>query len=217
MLVIFIRTIIIYFFVLIVMRLMGKSEISQFQPFEVVIAIMIADLAIVPMQNPGISLINGVVSIVALLVVHIIISVISIKSKKMYKVTAGKPSMLIERGKINIKELEKQNMTINELLERLRQTNYPYIEEVYYAILETSGQISVIEKRLIDNDENQKGEKGMQLSLVINKEIERNNLQRVGRNEKWLLDTIKKLKLKLDEIILLCIDEQDNIVFFTEE
>ncbi len=217
MLVIFIRTIIIYFFVLIVMRLMGKSEISQFQPFEVVIAIMIADLAIVPMQNPGISLINGVVSIVALLVVHIIISVISIKSKKMYKVTAGKPSMLIERGKINIKELEKQNMTINELLERLRQTNYPYIEEVYYAILETSGQISVIEKRLIDNDENQKGEKGMQVSLVINKEIERNNLQRVGRNEKWLLDTIKKLKLKLDEIILLCIDEQDNIVFFTEE
>ena len=146
MLIIFIRTIIIYFVVLLVMRLMGKSEISQFQPFEFVIAIMIADLAIIPMQNPGISLVNGIISIMALLIAHIIISTISIKNKKAQRITSGYPSILINKGKIDIKELEKQNITINELQEILRQNSYPYIEEVYYVILEPSGEVSIIEK-----------------------------------------------------------------------
>lgn len=218
MLVIFIRTVIIYFIVLIVMRLMGKSEISQFQPFEFVIAIMIADLAIVPMQNPGISLINGIVSIIALLIAHIIISTISIKSKKAQRVTSGYPSILINKGKIDLKELEKQNITINELQEILRQNSYPYIEEVYYAILEPSGEVSIIEKENKEYDNNDdKRERGMQISLIINKKIEEENLKRIGKNEIWLYDILDKLKLKIKDIILLCIDERDKIVFFTEE
>lgn len=218
MLVIFIRTVIIYFIVLIVMRLMGKSEISQFQPFEFVIAIMIADLAIVPMQNPGISLINGIVSIIALLIAHIIISTISIKSKKAQRVTSGYPSILINKGKIDSKELEKQNITINELQEILRQNSYPYIEEVYYAILEPSGEVSIIEKENKEYDNNDdKRERGMQISLIINKKIEEENLKRIGKNEIWLYDILDKLKLKIKDIILLCIDERDKIVFFTED
>lgn len=216
MLVIFLRTIIIYFVVLIGMRIMGKSEISQFQPFEFVVAIMIADMAIIPMQDTGISIMNGIVSIIALLIVHILISVISIKSKKVYKVTSGNPSILINRGKIDIKEMEKQNMTINELIERLRQSNYPYIEEVYYAILETSGELSVIEKQ-DKSGTNGNSERGLQTSLVTNKKIEYNNLNRIGKDEKWLQDRLKKLKLKLEDIILLAIDEQDNIVTYMEE
>ena len=218
MLIIFIRTIIIYFVVLLVMRLMGKSEISQFQPFEFVIAIMIADLAIIPMQNPGISLVNGIICIMALLIAHIIISTISIKSKKAQRITSGYPSILINKGKINMKELEKQNVTINELQERLRQGNYPYIEEVYYAILEPSGELSIIEKENKEYDNsNDKRERGLQISLVINKQIDKDNLKRIGKNEKWLSDTLDNLKLKLKDIILLCIDERDKIVFFTEE
>ena len=174
MLVIFIRTIIIYFIVLIVMRIMGKGEIGQFQPFEFVVAIMIADMAVIPMQDPGISLINGIISIIALLTVHILISVNSIKNKKIYKVTSGNPSILIKKGKIDMKEMEKQNMTLNELIERLRRENYPYIEDVYYAILETSGEISVIEKQ-DKQSKNNENERGLQTSLVINKEIEYEN------------------------------------------
>ena len=218
MLIIFIRTIIIYFVVLLVMRLMGKSEISQFQPFEFVIAIMIADLAIIPMQNPGISLVNGIICIMALLIAHIIISTISIKSKMAQRITSGYPSILINKGKINMKELEKQNVTINELQERLRQGNYPYIEEVYYAILEPSGELSIIEKENKEYDNsNDKRERGLQISLVINKQIDKDNLKRIGKNEKWLSDTLDNLKLKLKDIILLCIDERDKIIFFTEE
>lgn len=218
MLIIFIRTIIIYFVVLLVMRLMGKSEISQFQPFEFVIAIMIADLAIIPMQNPGISLVNGIICIMALLIAHIIISTISIKSKKAQRITSGYPSILINKGKIDIKELEKQNITINELQEILRQNSYPYIEEVYYVILEPSGEVSIIEKENKEYDNsNDTRERGMQISLVMNKQIEEENLKRVGKNEKWLNDTLDNLKLKLKDIILLCIDERDKIVFFTEE
>lgn len=216
MLVVFLRTIIIYFVVLIGMRIMGKSEISQFQPFEFVLAIMIADMAIVPMQDTGISIINGIVSIIALLIVHIVISVISIKSKRIYKITSGNPAILINRGKIDMKEMEKQNMTINELIERLRQNSYPYIEEVYYAILETSGELSIIEKTEKWSKDG-KGERGLQTSLVINKKIEKNNLQRIGKDEKWLQDKLRKLKIKLENIILMSIDEQDNIVTYMEE
>ncbi|MBE5821531.1 MAG: DUF421 domain-containing protein [Clostridiales bacterium] len=216
MLVIFLRTIIIYFVVLIGMRIMGKSEISQFQPFEFVVAIMIADMAIIPMQDTGISIMNGIVSIIALLIVHILISVISIKSKKVYKVTSGNPSILINRGKIDMKEMEKQNMTINELIERLRQASYPYIEEVYYAILETSGELSVIEKQ-DKSGKNGNSERGLQTSLVINKKIEYNNLNRIGRDEKWLRNKLRKLRLRLEDIILLSIDEQENIVTYMEE
>ncbi len=218
MLVIFIRTIIIYFVVLTVMRIMGKSEISQFQPFEFVIAIMIADLAIVPMQDPGISLVNGIVSIIALLISHIIISTISVKSKKAQRLTSGYPSILINKGKIDIKELEKQNITINELQEILRQNSYPYIEEVYYAILEPSGEVSIIEKENKEYDNNNSNkERGLQISLIINSQIEEENLRRVGKSEKWLYDTLDKMKLKIKDIILLCIDEREKIVFFTEE
>ena len=218
MLVVFFRGLILFTVVFLVIRLMGKRELGQMQPFELVIAIMIADLAIIPMQNPGISLVNGIISIMALLIAHIIISTISIKSKMAQRITSGYPSILINKGKINMKELEKQNVTINELQERLRQSNYPYIEEVYYAILEPSGELSIIEKENKEYDNSKdKRERGLQISLVINKQIDKDNLKRIGKNEKWLSDTLNNLKLKLKDIILLCIDERDKIVFFTEE
>ncbi len=215
MLVVFVRTIIVYFLVLIIMRLMGKSEISQFQPFEFVIALMLADLATVPMQDPDMSLINGLISIVALLIIHIIISALSIKSKSVNKLTSGSPAMLINKGKIEISQLEKQQITIKELQERLRQNDYPYIEDVYYAILETSGDVSIIEKSDKPKVKNTNGERGIQTSIIINKEIDESNLQKIGKDRKWVDAKLKALNKKLDDIILLCVDELDNVVVFT--
>ena len=105
MLVIFFRSIFIYIIVLIVMRLMGKREIGQLQPFELAISIMIADLATMPMSNSGIPLTNGIIPILGLLVMHLIISMVNIKSRRAREIICGKPSLLIFRGKIDQKVL----------------------------------------------------------------------------------------------------------------
>ena len=215
MLVVFVRTIIVYFLVLFVMRIMGKSEISQFQPFEFVIALMVADLASVPMQDPEMSLLDGVISIIALLIVHIIISTVSIKSAKINRLTSGSPAMLINKGQLDMSELEKQQITIKELQERLRQNDYPYIEDVYYAILETSGDVSIIEKAEKQKVENTNGERGIQTSIVINKEIDETNLKKIGKDKKWVEAKLKQFNKKIDDVILLCVDELDNVVIFT--
>ena len=146
MLIIFIRSILLYIIVLVVMRLMGKREIGQLQPFELAISIMIADLASTPMADTGIPITNGIIPILALLVMHLVISILNIKSIKARQILCGKPSILIYRGKINEKNLKKERFTVNELEERLRGNNIVNIGDVEYAILETSGQITVIQK-----------------------------------------------------------------------
>ena len=146
MLIIFFRAIVLYIVVLIVMRIMGKREIGQMQPFELAISIMIADLAATPMAETGIPISNGIIPILGLLVMHLVISTINIKSTKAREILCGKPSILINRGKIDENILRKERFTINELEERLRDNNIFNIGDVEYAILETSGQVTVIQK-----------------------------------------------------------------------
>lgn len=141
MLLSFVRAIILYVIVLIVMRFMGKREIGQLEPFELAISIMIADLACTPMANPGLPIYLGIIPIFALLVMHFIISFISMRSIKWRSFLSGKPSILINRGKIDEKVLVKENFTINELQERLRGQNIFDLGDVEYAILETSRTI----------------------------------------------------------------------------
>ena len=148
MLITFFRSILIYIFVLIVMRLMGKREIGQLQPFELAIAIMIADLASIPMTDSGIPITNGIISILGLLLMHLVISFLNVKSIKAREIICGKPTILIHRGKIDEKALKKERFTINELEERLRGNNIYNLGDVEYAILETSGQVTVIQKIL---------------------------------------------------------------------
>ena len=143
----FIRVVILYTLVLVIMRLMGKSQISQMQPFELVIAIMIADLASIPMSDVGIPIFNGIIPILALLLLQSIISIINLKSIWFRKIVCGKPTILIYKGRINEIILKKEKITINELQERLRQNDVFNIFDVEYAILETSGQVTVILKQ----------------------------------------------------------------------
>ena len=118
MLITFVRSIILYIIVLLVMRMMGKREIGQLQPFELVISIMIADLASIPMSDLGIPIFNGIVPILGLLAMHMIISFLNLKSIKFRSLTCGKPRILIYRGKIDEKALVKKRFTLNELQER---------------------------------------------------------------------------------------------------
>ena len=216
MLITFIRSVFLYIIVLIVMRLMGKREIGQLQPFELAIAIMIADLASIPMANIGIPIFSGIIPILALLMMHLIISNINLKSINMRKVICGKPTILIYRGRIDEKALKKEKFTINELQERLRGNNVFNIGDVEYAILETSGQITVIQKpdkrTTIPADFNIIPEyEGIPYDLVIDGKIMHENLKAIGKDEIWLEREVKKFKIRPEEALVVTFDGKGQI------
>ena len=220
MLLIFIRTIILYILVLIVMRFMGKREISQLQPFELAISIMIADLATIPMAEPGIPITNGIIPILGLLIMHLTISVINLKSVKLREVMCGKPSILIYRGRIVEKNMKKERFTINELEERLRGNNVFNIGDVEYAILETSGQVTVIQKpnkrTTIPEDFNIMPEyEGIAYDLVVDGKIMKKNLEKLGKDYNWLLKQVDAFGIKPEDALIATIDGKGN--FFCQE
>lgn len=220
MLITFIRSIILYIIVLIVMRLMGKREIGQLQPFELAIAIMIADLASVPMSEIGIPIINGIIPILGLLVMHLIISYINLKSMKMRQLICGKPSILIYRGKIDENIMRKERFTINELQERLRANNINDINDVEYAILETSGQVSVIEKpnkrTTIPEDFNIMPEyEGISYDLVIDGKVMHENLKILNKDYNWLKAEVNKFNINPEEALLVTINGKGS--FFCQK
>lgn len=220
MLLTFIRTIILYILVLVVMRFMGKREISQLQPFELAISIMIADLATIPMAEPGIPITNGIIPILGLLIMHLTISVINLKSVKLREVMCGKPSILIYRGRIVEKNMKKERFTINELEERLRGNNVFNIGDVEYAILETSGQVTVIQKpnkrTTIPEDFNIMPEyEGIAYDLVVDGKIMKQNLEKLGKDYNWLLKQVDAFGIKPEDALIATIDGKGN--FFCQE
>lgn len=146
MLIVAIRTFILYLVVLFAVRIMGKSELSKMSPFQMVIVFMIAELAAIPIDSTSASLINGVMAIFMLMFLQVLISFISIKSEKFKNFISGKPSILVEKGKVNVKELSRLRISSTDLLEQLRLENCPSLSDVQYAIMEANGQLSVIPK-----------------------------------------------------------------------
>ena len=216
MIITFIRAIFLYIIVLIVMRLMGKREIGQLQPFELAISIMIADLASILMADSGIPITNGIIPILGLLVMHLIISVINIKSIKAREIICGKPSILIYRGKIDEKVLKKERFTINELQERLRGNNVVNIGDVEYAILETNGQVTVIQKpnKRITTPEDfdiMPEYEGIPYDLVVDGKIMYDNLKIIEKNYEWLKKQIEKFGFKPEQALIVTLDGKGRI------
>ena len=216
MLITFFRSIVLYVLVLIVMRLMGKREIGQLQPFELAIAIMIADLASIPMTEIGIPIYYGIVPILGLLMMHMFISFLNMKSIKAREILCGRPSILIYRGKIIEQELKKQRFTINELEERLRGNDVFNIGDVEYAILETSGQVTVIQKpekrNVTPEDLNISPDyEGIPYDLVVDGKVMTENLKELGKNYKWLEKQTEKFNIKPEEALVVTLDAKGQI------
>lgn len=218
MITIFFRAIILYIIVLMVMRMMGKREIGQLQPFELAIAIMIADLASIPMTSSGIPISNGIIPILGLLVMHLLISLLNVKSIWARKIICGKPSILVYRGKIDETVLKKERFTINELQERLRGNNITSLKDVEYAILETSGQVTVIQKpnkrNTTPEDFNLMPEyEGITYDLVVDGKVMKHNLKALGKDEIWLERQLKKYKMTSQEALIVTIDGKGEIFY----
>ena len=216
MLVNLIRTIVLYLLVLLVMRLMGKREIGQLQPFELVISIMIADLASIPMSDVGVPIFNGIIPILGLLVMHLLISFCNLKSIKFRGVICGKPSILIYRGKIDEKVMKKERYTINELQERLTGQDVFNLGAVAHALRETSGEINVILKPEKRNptlsDLNIKAQyEGIAYDLVLDGVIQYENLKKLNKDYSWLKGQVKKFGFNPEQALVVTIDADGQI------
>jgi len=198
------------------MRLMGKREIGQMQPFELAISIMIADLASIPMTDIGIPISNGIIPIMGLLVMHLIISVINLKSSKIREFICGKPTILINKGKIDEEKLKRERFTLNELEEKLRSNNVMDLGDVEYAILETSGDVSVIQKpnkrNTTPEDFNIMPEyEGISYNLVIDGKVMQENLKQIGENYDWLKKQTQKFQMMPEEALIVTINGKGSI------
>ncbi|MCG8484428.1 MAG: DUF421 domain-containing protein [Clostridia bacterium] len=208
MIVILIRTIILYSFVLLIVRIMGKSELAELEPFQLVVTLMIAELAALPMEDTDVSLMNGITALVTLLLIQVLISYIALKSKRARMILCGKPSVIINKGKIDEKEMRKLRMNINDLLEQVRAKDYPSLEEIEYAILETNGDLSIIPKPenrpLTRKDINLTPTiNHMSLPLIMDGYLYKDTLKTLNLTEDWL-------KNQLDHS---CISEYSEVLF----
>jgi uncharacterized membrane protein YcaP (DUF421 family) len=212
LLVVFLRSLVLYIVVIIAMRIMGKRQIGQLQPFELAVAIMISELASVPMQNTGIPLINGIIPIMTMLAAQILISFISLKSVKARTVICGKASLLISAGKINEEVFRNELYTLNDLLEQLRSKDIYNIADVEYAILETNGQLSVIpkasKKKVTPEDLNITGKyEAPTIDLIIDGRLLEKNLKPANLDRSMLEAELNKLGIKsINDVFFASID-----------
>lgn len=218
MLVIFIRTLILYIIVIIAMRIMGKRQIGQLQPFELAVAIMISDLASVPMQNTGIPLINGIIPILTMLAAQILISYISLKSVKARNVICGRPSILISNGKINEKEFRNELYTFNDFMEQLRSKDIYNMADVEYAILESNGQLSVVPKaskrKVTPEDLNIVGKyEAPAIDLIIDGDLLEKNLDQANLDKPLLELELRKLGIQNVKDVLFASMDSDGKLF----
>ena len=195
MLIVFIRSLLLYTVLAITIRIMGKRQLGQLQPFEFVIAVLIAELAGIPMSDTDIPLANGLVAILTLMLSQVTLAYITLKSNKARGIICGTPSILVKNGKIMEEEMRRLRYNTNDLIEQLRLKGYPNIADVDYAILETDGQLSIIpkpeKKPLTAEDLGIMPEyEGLPLSVVMDGRILRNDLDKLGLTEKWLVEQL---------------------------
>lgn len=238
MFIVFIRTAILYILVVLVMRLMGKRQIGELQPYEFVITMMISDLASLPMQDSRLPLLLGIVPILTLLLLKTLLSQLQLKSQFTRKIVEGEPSILIYKSKINYKALKSQQINIDELMEEIRLLGYFDLEEIQYAILETNGRISILPNSSNDNsskisssinstnlssntnnnDKNNSSKEKQKIMLpkilVSDGKINKNSLTSVNKDSMWIKNELKKHGIDdISKVLLALYDTQGNFKY----
>lgn len=220
----FFRTVILYFILMIGLRLMGKRQIGELEPSELVLTLIISDLAAVPMQDFGIPLVNGVFPIVTLLCLSMLISYFSLRSIRFRGLVCGHPTIIIRDGKIMQQNMARNRFTVDELLEQLRSQGYSDLSAVKYAVLETSGQVSVLPytkaSPITPQVMNQTVQDDVTLpTLLINDgHVMSANLSASGYDQIWLDRQLKDRHLTSPrQVFFLTVDEEGTVVCVAKE
>lgn len=216
MLTIVIRSILIYLIVLIIFRLMGKRQLGQMQPFELVLTLIIADLATIPMAEVSVPVLHGILPLLTLVVLHFLLALISRNSLKFSKIISGKPVIIINPKGIDYKALKKLNLSNDDLFAALRECGYFNISQVQYAIMETNGKVSVMPKSeyspVTNNDMQLKTKESfIPIVLISEGKIIDENIALAGIGEdkiiKLLQENSDKKNIKVKDALLFTIDQ----------
>lgn len=218
-----VRTVILYLVIVIGIRLMGKRQIGQLEPSEFVLSLLIADLAAVPMQDFGIPIIMGVIPILTLLCLSTILSVLTVKSIRIRALLCSRPSIVVQDGRILSREMVKNRFTVDELMEELRVVGVTDLETVKYAVLETTGRISVILRKeeqpptaadlSVSVEEN-----GLPVIVISDGRILTENLKVRNLSDQWLGQQLSGRKIEdISQVFLMTVDEAGKVYLSLKE
>lgn len=212
------RSIIVYTCVLAVVRLMGKRQIGEMQPFEFVITLIIADLACIPMAELSVPLVHGIVPIVTLLIVHFLICFLSRKFQFARYILTGRPAIVVSPKGINYKELRELNMTLDDLIELMRGCDVFRVEDIAYAIIETNGNLCVIKKSMTEpvTREDLKvkvSQSALPINIIMDGRLMKENVVLAGIDEAFILKCLKKSNIKKRQDVLLMTLDNNGEVF----
>lgn len=210
MIIVFFRTIILYGVVLISMRIMGKGELGDLQPFDLVVSLMLADLAIMPMEDLDAPLSYGITSIATIMFLQCLISYITLKSNTARKIICGRPTIIVDHGKFNTKEMNKLRVNVNDVLGQMRLKGYYNIEDIDYLIMETNGEMSIIGPTETPGVKC----KRIPISVILDSKVMYKNLEKFKIKENKLVEELKKKNLRIDEIIYGFVDEDEKFIFY---
>lgn len=219
MITIIIRVLIIYILILFVFRLMGKRQLGQMQPFELVLTLIIADLATIPMAEMSVPLLNGIVPLLTLVVFHFVLTTLTRVSTNFSKFISGKPIIVIDMKGINYGALKKLNITIDDLFESIREAGYFSFTEVQYAIMETNGKVSVMPKPEFAPVTNgdmkiKKDDDTLPLTIISEGQYMKENLQMSDKNKEFYENFLKKQNVKsIKQVLILTITKQGEVYF----
>ena len=221
MVIILFRVLIVYLIVLLYLRIMGKRQLGEMQPFELVITLLIADIATLPMTQTSMPILFSVIPLTALVIVHFFVSLLSRKSITMRKIINGKPVLVVTPDGVQYEALKELNMSLDDLMEGIRGCEYFNIEDVLYAIVETNGTINVIPKIASANvtNENMKlelPESTLPMMLVSGGKIINNNMKTAKVEPDFIQNILKKAEIKsLKDVLLLTIDTEGKVYIQT--
>ncbi|MDQ0877984.1 uncharacterized membrane protein YcaP (DUF421 family) [Paenibacillus sp. V4I3] len=194
---IFLRTVLIYFVVFLMLRIMGKREIGKLSLFDLVISIMIAEIAVFVLEDSNKPLMDGLVPMVTLVLIQIFIAFITLKSRAVRILFDGKPSVLINKGMIDREEMKKHRYNLDDLMLQLRQNKIMNVADVEFAVLEPSGKLSVVEREVKETAEVNDGMKGtiryegLPLPLIMDGKVQDENLEKIGKTRFWLKNQLQ--------------------------
>ena len=183
------KTFILYFFIVICYRIMGKKEVGELSVIALIVTILIAELAAICIEDVKESIFVSIVPIVVLVAIQIFVSYISLKSESIRNFIDGKPSVIIKDGKVDFTQMTKLRYSLDDLLSQLRQNGVRSIEEVDYAVLENNGELSVFQNT-----------KEYPMPIILDGKIDYETIKQIGKTEKWINNLIKNNKINVEDI-----------------
>lgn len=205
-----IRAVILYAVLLFAMRIMGKGDLGELQPFDLVVSLVLAELAVMPMEDLDAPLFHGLMATAVVMFLQCLISYITLKSNSARKIICGTPSIIYDHGEFNIKDMNKLRININDVLGQMRLKGYYNFKDIDYVIMETNGDVSIVAPESQSADRI----KRIPIAVILDRKIMYNNLEKFNIKKEDLDKSLKKENLRYKDVLYGFIDENDKFVFY---